>query len=378
MLRWKNSIKRFWGFVITITPQSFHRYARSAANAARCAAEQGEWWRFNDSLYGTSDQLNSERYLLIGEQLRLELSPFKACLQSQRHLPLVDADIKLGRTLGFGNVPVVLVNGLYIKGPRSLAVYQYYIDRELAGKGLRRENIAGIEHASVPGDLVKSTLPVRLLATSLSNRDDASTAIVEFVNSADIRTFKPGDWLLPEVVLLSIEVDRITIDNRGSHEYIKLQNLAAEDGGNTEQTSYATNAEQLAGEAGVQVASQQNTQQDTAPAGQVRTLPPKGEMVLSAEWLDAQLENRARLEKHFHNAEHVVEGYHMVRLDDVSREVFYKTLGLQSGDVIMRVDDQWVHEGQNPLWDKLGNSETVTVTLMRKGFPIRHDYRIER
>jgi len=43
----------------------------------------------------------------------------------------------------------------------------------------------------------------------------------------------------------------------------------------------------------------------------------------------------------------------------------------------MRVNNQWVHEGENPLWDSLEKEKTVSVILMRKGHPIRYDYNIE-
>jgi type II secretory pathway component PulC len=100
-------------------------------------------------------------------------------------------------------------------------------------------------------------------------------------------------------------------------------------------------------------------------------------MTLSRDWIDNQLLDQTSLEKHFYNADHIVEGNHLIKLDNVDNQRFYTTLGLKTGDVIMRINDQWVHETQNPLWATLQQNELMTLTVMRKGLPYRYDYRIK-
>jgi len=108
-----------------------------------------------------------------------------------------------------------------------------------------------------------------------------------------------------------------------------------------------------------------------------RELPATGEMTLSQDWLQTQLINQSELEKRFYNAEHVVEGHHLIKLAGIDNDRFYTTLGIKSGDVLMRVNDQWVHEHQNPLWDSLAREQSVSIILMRKGLPVRYDYKIK-
>lgn len=81
--------------------------------------------------------------------------------------------------------------------------------------------------------------------------------------------------------------------------------------------------------------------------------------------------------KHFHATAHQIEGVHLLKLTEIDRSEFYKTLGLKSEDVILQVNNQWVHEEANPLWDAL-SEENITLLVMREGFPMRFDYRTQQ
>ena len=58
----------------------------------------------------------------------------------------------------------------------------------------------------------------------------------------------------------------------------------------------------------------------------------------------------------------------------MEQQEFYTTLGLKDGDVLMQVNGEWVHSGQNSLWDTLSREEPVSLIVMRKGYPLRYDY----
>lgn len=353
-------------------PQSFHRYAHAAANAVRCAAEQEKQWAYQTSVYSAIDQLNEERYRLIATQQGMSIDSFSRCFDEKRYSNLIKQDIELGQSLGFGNVPVVLINGLYVKGPQPIGVYQHYIDGELAQKGVTLAGVPAQNSDSKDRSALKlSTLPIRLLATSLSNKQEESTAIVEFIERQAIRTYKQGEPLQDKVLLLAIEENRIIIDNEGVKEYIRLQSGSPQEVVDADVDSTEVMP--------VSVDNEGETREGQAQTPyKKRTLPAKGEMVLSRDWVEEQLANKEELQKHFQNAEHVVEGFHLIRLENIEDERFYRTLGLQSGDVIMRVGDEWVHEGQNPLWDTLEKEDSITLVLMRKGLPVRYDYKVEK
>ncbi len=91
---------------------------------------------------------------------------------------------------------------------------------------------------------------------------------------------------------------------------------------------------------------------------------------LSAQWLDQQLLRQSELEQQLEPTPHEVEGHALLKLNSHEVDSFYQTLGIQPGDVIVRVNDQWIHQGNNPLWDLLQREERVTVSLIRKGLPV--------
>jgi len=333
-------------------PQTFHRYGLLAANAARCVASVAPPWAFHSALYADITKLSRDKFITIAAQLGLEQSQFEECLSGRPFDKDIAKDIDLARGLGLSNVPVVFINGLYVKGVQSLDRYSHYIDLELSRIGLSA-------NAALPA----TKLPLRLLATSLSNQEANSTALIEQTNEHDIRMRKVGDELITGVFLQAIQADKVIIRNQETLEFIPLQSEQADKSvvNNTE------NAEDII-----------STSNPLVSEKPERSLPKKGELVLSTNWLQSELLNQAELEKHFRPSEHLVNGqYYLVRLEEIDRLPFYQTLGLEENDVVMKVNDEWVHSGQNSLWDELATKKEVSIVVMRKGYPHRYDYRIE-
>ncbi|MFE8072266.1 thioredoxin domain-containing protein [Marinobacteraceae bacterium S3BR75-40.1] len=340
-------------------PQSFHRNDLPAALAARCAGAEGQYWGFHDALYALRDfQLST--YRRIAGQLGLDVKALEQCLADQRFRSAIEADVALVDRLGLGNVPVVFVNGLYVKGPQPASVYRRLIDEELRRQGLQ----AGAAPEQSQETVVASELPLKLLATSVNEASpDRSSAMIEG-EGADVALYHPGDELLREVILLEVTENRIWIRNAGRREYISLQ--GSRGGG--------------AVAAGRGAASTAQTTARTAATGERPTAGASaaaaGAVPLSRDWLDQQLNDREALAERFKPAELVVEGVHLLRLEEIGDSEFYRTLGLQSGDVILRVGDEWVHENQNRFLDALDSQQAVTIQFIRNGLPKTVRYEI--
>lgn len=305
-----SALQSHYGDQLSLTtvdvPQGYHRYARAAANAVHCAAEQGFRWDFLRNVYAAIDDLSKNRFDTIAEQLGMQQHQLRQCMESKPHDKRIDADLAYAARLGIKQVPTVLVNGLYIKGEQSVDHYRFYINAELQRLGKGQFNTAALDpqHSEPPTD------------------DSAKDAMFE-----------------------------------AAEAMIEVEDAPAQ-GENDGQDNHAT--------------------QEDRPASpsQSRTLPPTTPATLSRDWLDEQLLNKPQLEKHFQAAEHVVEGVRLLKLDEVSQNRFYQTLNLQTGDVIMRINDEWVHEQNNPLWDRLADNQPMTILLMRQGFPVRYDFQI--
>ncbi len=337
-------------------PQGYHRYAMDAANAVRCAAAQQDSRDFQSSIYGAFDDLNQERFELIGRQLRLDEATFETCLNRKTYSEAIKKDVALSQSLGFGSVPIVLVNGLYIKGPQTLEAYQYYIDHELARLG---EKITG------PIKRKKSKLPLQLQGTFIGDSSEKSRAIIKLVKTGQVQTFFEGQIVTDGVELTDIQKDRVVIDNQGQAEYILIQASFGQAGKEFE----AIDGEKIDADNILP-----DRVRDSAANG---TFRDKSKIILDRNWVMDHLTQQDVLAGHFKPAEHKASGFNLMRLEDVEGNDFYETLGLRPGDVIMQVNDDWLHSGQNPLWDSLRLNNEVGVTIMRRGRPVRYYYQIK-
>src|ERR1700688_476740 len=69
-----------------------HPFAQGAAEAARCAGEQGKFWEYHDLLF--ADQGALDRSGLIAKAAKLQLDPqqFEACISSEKYKSQVQED----------------------------------------------------------------------------------------------------------------------------------------------------------------------------------------------------------------------------------------------------------------------------------------------
>ena len=342
-----------YGQLINMTfydlPQAFHRYGKSAANANLCAAEANAQWSYQAALYSDINQLNKERYLIIANQLGLDKASFTHCIDFKQYQDRLDADLELAHQLGLGNVPVLFTNGLYTKGPNTADGYSYYINQELIRLGLP----------------IPSSLPLTLVSTSIKTPHQDSSASLKAINNQKIIEYGYGDIIDSNVTLTNIEPQRILLNNKGQMEFLLLNSLPEQ---RVTARTFDTEDNHL---------STNHTSKTHAQTQALQQLPTTAKMQLSKHWLSQQLANKEDLAQHFHATEHQIEGVHLLKLTEIDRSEFYKTLGLKSEDVILQVNNQWVHEEANPLWDAL-NQEEITLLVMREGHPIRFDYKTKQ
>jgi protein-disulfide isomerase len=121
---------------------NIHPQARKAAEAARCAGEQGApaFWAMHDRLFarqeewaGKSDAVQTFKAYAV--DLALNTKAFNACLDSGKMSVGVDADLREGVARGVSATPSFFVgNGWYIEGAYPFSTFQEAIEGTLAGK----------------------------------------------------------------------------------------------------------------------------------------------------------------------------------------------------------------------------------------------------
>jgi len=108
-----------------------------AANAARCASEQGKFWQYHDTLFekqsgenqGAFSKDNLKRF---ARELALDTAKFNACVDSDKYEDAVNTDVNAGRQFGVQGTPATFVNGILISGAQPYAVFKQAIEAELA------------------------------------------------------------------------------------------------------------------------------------------------------------------------------------------------------------------------------------------------------
>jgi protein-disulfide isomerase len=112
--------------------ESIHPQARQAAEAARCAAEQGKFWEYHDRLYLRSPKLSADDLKAYANDVGLNRETFDGCFTSGKHKAAVQKDLMEGADLGITGTPTFFINGRELTGGQSLEAFSAIIDEELA------------------------------------------------------------------------------------------------------------------------------------------------------------------------------------------------------------------------------------------------------
>ena len=111
--------------------------SRDAANAARCAGDQGKFWEYHDLLYANQSGENAgafskDRLKGFGAALGLEPTTFHACVDAGTYAAAVQADFDDVRRQGFNGTPTFVIGDQRIVGAQPFEVFAAAIDAALA------------------------------------------------------------------------------------------------------------------------------------------------------------------------------------------------------------------------------------------------------
>ncbi len=121
-------------FVYRDNPIPSHPEAEPAAEAAECAGEQGDYWKFHDALFSGSYGLSRSSYEQIAADLGMDMIPFKQCLDSRRYKSEVEADAAAAAKAGINSTPTFVINGRLLIGALPFSDFKAVIDEELSAK----------------------------------------------------------------------------------------------------------------------------------------------------------------------------------------------------------------------------------------------------
>ncbi len=98
-------------FVSRNLPLPFHKEARSAAEAVMCAGDQDKesYWEMRDIAFKNPRALFDDDLNKYAVQLSLNLSKFKKCMASDKHIKQIDKDMADASAIGINGTPSFVV-----------------------------------------------------------------------------------------------------------------------------------------------------------------------------------------------------------------------------------------------------------------------------
>jgi protein-disulfide isomerase len=107
-----------------------------AAQAAECAADQGQFWAYHDLLFAkqageNQNAFTKDKLLGFAQELKLDMVKFEPCLKNDQTLARVQADTKEGQAAGVQGTPSFFINQVPLVGAQPIEAFRAAIDQAL-------------------------------------------------------------------------------------------------------------------------------------------------------------------------------------------------------------------------------------------------------
>ncbi|MBF8304902.1 MAG: Thioredoxin protein, partial [Acidobacteria bacterium] len=112
--------------------RQIHPQADAAAEAARCAGEQGKFWQFHDRLFESNRSLDLGAFADHAAAVGLDQPKFVDCLAADKFESQIEQDLQDGTRAGVNGTPGFFINGVMVTGAQPLAVFERVVQEELA------------------------------------------------------------------------------------------------------------------------------------------------------------------------------------------------------------------------------------------------------
>ena len=127
-------------FIHKDLPLPFHRQARPAAAAARCAGEQNRYWDLYGALFDQQTCLECKGVMGIAEDLNLDTSALRTCMQREATDTLINANLSEAKLHNIRATPTFIIgpsrsddkhHGDIVEGALPWPQFKALIDQQL-------------------------------------------------------------------------------------------------------------------------------------------------------------------------------------------------------------------------------------------------------
>lgn len=191
---------------------SIHPQAAAAANAARCAGENGAaaFWAMHDQLFANISEWSNgganDVFLGYAQELGVAGDDFGACLEENRYAGAVEADQALGQSRGVSSTPSFFLNDQPVIGAYPLDYFNQAIAAVSAG-----ENVAVQEEPQPQNPGVKPT-PATIVMDDIAGErgdPDAPVTIVEYTDYQCPYCVRHATETLPTMISELVDTGRV-------------------------------------------------------------------------------------------------------------------------------------------------------------------------
>jgi protein-disulfide isomerase len=138
-------LKKEYGDALTVIYKDFplpmHHSAQKAAEASRCAGEQGKFWEYHDVLF-YSKQLEPDELKEHARVLKLDADHFDTCLDNGSEADAVKRDLDEAKSLGLTGTPSFFVNGHFFSGVVDYAALKDIINQQLNAVAAKQQMVS--------------------------------------------------------------------------------------------------------------------------------------------------------------------------------------------------------------------------------------------
>lgn len=111
---------------------SIHAGSDLAAEAARCAGAQGDFWGYHDLLFATQTVFTADNLATLAVTRKLDPTALRACLDGHTMTASVRRDVEEALRLGIDATPFMLINDRPVSGAVEYDQLKMLVDAELA------------------------------------------------------------------------------------------------------------------------------------------------------------------------------------------------------------------------------------------------------
>ena len=123
-------------------PLDFHPNAMRAAMAARCAADQGQFWKLRDIMGANPDKLDMDHIAGFAADLKMDMKTFRACVESEKYKNAIQTDVLEAMKVGANGTPTFVigkstadgVEGEVMEGALPFPMFEQKLKDVQAGK----------------------------------------------------------------------------------------------------------------------------------------------------------------------------------------------------------------------------------------------------